>query len=265
VPQFGNGRDIETLVKRVSRHIDTTRKDSITNSDGMQEVTEEEFEIPLKQFVVEKRIQTPLLPSPGSSNIINHKFLTQTANDTPIQTNTKTTTATSDNNNNNHPEKNLSNNNNDSDDDVKRDAGVSDAIWWELQRAKQLEKERERKEREEMLRLEEEKRKKEEERRIAEQRRKEAEELLKKETEEKRRKELQAEKEKAELLAKQAQERWENHQRELTRLESERRKREQLQQRLKSSGLCPMGYAWIPLGNNGYRCAGGSHFQNLPP
>jgi len=71
-------------------------------------------------------------------------------------------------------------------------------------------------------------------------------------------------KERAELEAKQAQERWEHHQRELARIEDERRKREQIQRQLQTSGLCPMGYRWIPIGNNGYRCAGGSHYQQLP-
>ena len=46
-------------------------------------------------------------------------------------------------------------------------------------------------------------------------------------------------------------------------LEEERKRKEELekQKKLASSGLCPMGYAWIKQ-SGGYRCAGGSHWMS---
>jgi len=46
-------------------------------------------------------------------------------------------------------------------------------------------------------------------------------------------------------------------------LEEERKRKEELekQKKLASSGLCPMGYAWIKQ-SGGYRCASGSHWMS---
>lgn len=53
---------------------------------------------------------------------------------------------------------------------------------------------------------------------------------------------------------------------ELEALERERQKEMEMQKKLKTMGLCPMGFSWIKQAA-GFRCAGGSHFianGNLP-
>jgi len=46
---------------------------------------------------------------------------------------------------------------------------------------------------------------------------------------------------------------------ELEALERERQKEREANKKLKTMGVCPMGYSWIKQAS-GYRCAGGSHF-----
>lgn len=124
---------------------------------------------------------------------------------------------------------------------AKRDPGVSDAVWEQLDKDKHAmvakerefrrlheEKIREEKRIEDLKRAEQEAAD-EEERRIREQARIEAEI-------ERRRKE-------AELAA----------------IEKEHEKERQTQRKLKMLGPCPMGFQWIRQ-SGGYRCAGGSHF-----
>ena len=47
--------------------------------------------------------------------------------------------------------------------------------------------------------------------------------------------------------------------RERNRLAEEKRKEQAVQSKLRTMGVCPMGYRWIKQ-NNGYRCAAGSHW-----
>lgn len=130
--------------------------------------------------------------------------------------------------------------------DDGRDNGVSDAIWFQLQKDKAAEAEREaeynrlRKEEQELL------------------------DMIAKKAEEARQEKAKANEER---LAQLEQERIE---REKKRLEVERlrslaeQKRKQeakMQEKLKSMGVCPMGYRWIRQ-SSGYRCAGGSHYMS---
>ena len=124
---------------------------------------------------------------------------------------------------------------------VKRDPGVSDAVWEQLEHDKHafVARERDYKLRQEEKQKEEQRIKDliraekaaadEDERRRAEQKRIEA--------------ELERRRKDAELAA----------------IEEQRAREKKVQRRLKELGPCPAGYMWIKQ-SVGYRCAGGSHF-----
>ncbi|KAH7394503.1 P-loop containing nucleoside triphosphate hydrolase protein [Pyrenochaeta sp. MPI-SDFR-AT-0127] len=123
---------------------------------------------------------------------------------------------------------------------AKRDPGVSDAVWEQLERDKHamIAKERE------FRRLQDEKRQEQE--RI--------EELIRAEkaaADEEERRRLEAEKVAAELERRRRDE-------ELAAIEREREMERQRQKKL-MMGRCPVGFRWIKQ-FNGYRCAGGSHW-----
>lgn len=137
-----------------------------------------------------------------------------------------------------------------------RDAGVSDAVWEQLQRDRQAEEEREEQFRElqkaarearDAARdktvkrlLEEEARKKREE---------EATDAARLEEEARRKREEEAANAARDKIMKRLLE------------EKARRKREEeARKKLKEWGVCPMGYNWIRQ-TGGWRCAGGSHWM----
>lgn len=118
-------------------------------------------------------------------------------------------------------------------DGCKRDAGVSDADWQQLEDAKRQQ--------EEIRKEEEERRRKiEEEIRREEQRLKEL--MEQKRLEEARRIEEEMRKKREELA------------RQREKIERERK----LQEKLQRIGNCPAGFEWIKV-SGGYRCSGGSH------
>ncbi|KAI1379383.1 P-loop containing nucleoside triphosphate hydrolase protein [Hypoxylon crocopeplum] len=122
-----------------------------------------------------------------------------------------------------------------------RDAGVSDAVWEQLQRDKAAFEQRQRE-------LSESRQKAAElERQVREQ-----EEALKRQRDDAARREM---------LRKLEAARVQRHLADLERREREERARKEfeIKTRLKKMGRCPVGYEWIPQGD-GYRCAGGSHF-----
>ncbi|KAL3783915.1 hypothetical protein ACHAW5_011038 [Stephanodiscus triporus] len=110
-----------------------------------------------------------------------------------------------------------------------RDSGVSDAVWAELQMAKQAEE-------------------------------KYLEKCLAEETERMR---IQADIEDQLRLEQLATEAYEQKMRELQiqrEMEAaKKRQKEKIQERLRAIGKCPMGFVWHDCGN-GWRCAGGSHY-----
>ena len=144
-----------------------------------------------------------------------------------------------------------------------RDPGVAEMVWQQLQAAKKWIEQEERKAREADSEME---RKIKEAKRMAEeaaaaQRAKALEEQQVQE--QAKRQELQRQREIARQRELQLQAERDRLTRELNqkRLEDQarRQKEEQIQQKLKKMGVCPMGYRWIPVGD-GYRCAGGTHF-----
>ena len=106
-----------------------------------------------------------------------------------------------------------------------RDAGVSDAVWNQLQQDRLKEEEEAR----EVIRL------REEEARLKE--------WLKKCADAKRQRELEA------------------IERKRRELEEKRKREEMMKEKLMQMGRCPVGYAWIKQ-EGGYRCAGGSHYMS---
>ncbi|KAI1273974.1 P-loop containing nucleoside triphosphate hydrolase protein [Xylaria sp. FL0933] len=144
----------------------------------------------------------------------------------------------------------------------KRDPGVSDEAWQQLQSSiaeeKALEQARElfiaaqKREYEaqkaaEEVRLKELRRLEEERRKAGEKRRQEIEEQLRKEKE--RIEAALREKREAEERLRKAQE----------EAEKKRRQEAMVQTKIRTMGVCPQGFNWINVGA-GYRCAGGSHY-----
>ena len=125
---------------------------------------------------------------------------------------------------------------------VKRDPGVSDAIWEQLTCDKHADLARE----QEYQELQVQKRKDEEWLREAAKA-----EQTAKSTDEKRQREqerIQAELERRSSEAI------------LAEREKERQKERMAQQKLQELGSCPAGYRWVKETGGGYRCAGGSHW-----
>lgn len=131
-------------------------------------------------------------------------------------------------------------------DDAQRDAGVSDAVWAQLQRDRRAERERE-----------------DEYQRLVEAEKKAAEEAAWQKTvrrlldKEDRANERQRRLEEQRRAAAEAE-----RQRLVRRLlEADRRRQEEAacRRKLQQMGVCPMGFRWIRQAS-GYRCAGGAHF-----
>lgn len=108
-------------------------------------------------------------------------------------------------------------------DGAARDAGVSDAVWEQLQRDRRVEEQRER-EYEELVKAAHQQQNKEVKNPSDEQHR---DKIIKRLLEE----------------------------------EARRKQQEEARQKLMSQGVCPVGYHWIRQAG-GYRCAGGSHYMS---
>ncbi|KIK92929.1 hypothetical protein PAXRUDRAFT_546697 [Paxillus rubicundulus Ve08.2h10] len=151
---------------------------------------------------------------------------------------------------------------------VKRDQGVSDADWYQLQADKAAEEEMKRKAAEEESRLQRELKKAREDERRAEARAREraaalervkAQAAADKAEEEKLQRQLEAARQR-EAQVKAARERAVAELKRKQQEEKERKRKEQaVRHTLQRSGRCPMGYQWVQqLG--GWKCEGGSHF-----
>ncbi|KAK6992252.1 P-loop containing nucleoside triphosphate hydrolase protein [Favolaschia claudopus] len=141
-------------------------------------------------------------------------------------------------------------------DEVGRDAGVSDAVWRQLQQDTKAAEAEQRRRQEEIEKAEHAAReaKEEEERRIAEIKRLEQmarDDEGKRKLEEARLRELVARQERERLeLERQARRKAE---------EAARRQEAKAQSKLREMGVCEAGFRWIKQ-QGGYRCAGGAHF-----
>ena len=124
---------------------------------------------------------------------------------------------------------------------IKRDPGVSDAVWEQLSRDKHalIAREQEYKQRQ--------KEKQQEEQRIRDLIR--AEKAAARDEERRRFEQMRIE---AELVRRQRDA-------ELAAIEEQRAKEKEMQRKIQMLGPCPMGFVWIK-GSGGYRCAGGAHW-----
>jgi len=135
-----------------------------------------------------------------------------------------------------------------------RDAGVSDAVWAELQHAKEEEKRRKEEAREQQLKAE------------VEHKRRQAELLAAYEAEQARIMQIENERQRLEAAAR-AREAYEaelaaerrQREEEEERRRREAREQEKIKEKLRQISPCPAGFAWTHMGN-GWRCGGGSHF-----
>ena len=123
---------------------------------------------------------------------------------------------------------------------VKRDAGVSDEVWEQLERDKHA-----------MVAKENEYRQLQEEKRQYEEQIKEFIRAEKAAADEEERRVREQARIAAELERRRRDE-------ELAAVEKARQKEMERQKKLKVMGPCPMGYMWIKQ-HSGYRCAGGMH------
>lgn len=253
-PGWGNARDVQTLAKRMVRAVFQQ------NTDGGQLILSDEVATScMETMLTEKRARSQAMPVSRPSFSDQLPSFPASRGAPPSSYNTSTATKHSAQSTLKPIDKSLKPAANA--EEEKRDAGVSDAIWAQLQADKktaELHTTRQEKvirERQEALRVakEAEMKRAEEVKALQEKQAKthaEALELLRK-REEARIKEMEAQalREKIEQEIERRRE-----------AEQERKKQEaQAQVKLRQMGICPAGFQWIKQ-NGGYRCSAGGHF-----
>lgn len=254
VPGWGNARDVQTLAKKMTAKAledmnETTPDTAISLSDSValkimremlasstaraQQGQGTSLTNPFANDLPTRRPSDPRPPPPPAPTArTSAKPATQKASAAPPPNPPSTSTESSK--------------------DGPRDPGVSDAVWRQLQRDKiaqvQAEKELEALKKQEKAR-------EEKTRQMEELARKRQLEAARLDDEARRRAEqlrIQAVLERAKRDAEAAR---------LKKLEEERKREAQVQQKLRTMGICPAGFQWIKQ-SGGYRCSAGGHFMS---
>eukprot|EP01117_Protostelium_nocturnum_P002417 TRINITY_DN130_c1_g1_i2.p1 TRINITY_DN130_c1_g1~~TRINITY_DN130_c1_g1_i2.p1 ORF type:complete len:542 (-),score=128.38 TRINITY_DN130_c1_g1_i2:81-1706(-) len=243
IKNWGNGGDLETISKRIQTHVGSTRDHKSLDFDIT--VTVQEVEHVMTGFLKEK---TSNLQGANAARPIRPSLPVQFDSNHEVQCNTETDSSVKKDLHDSDLEDNTS------DTDKERDPGVSDAIWEELQKAKDIYRKRE-----EAWKAEEEVfRKIEKEKKELEAALKEESERLEKEMDAFKKNQLKEEHKKRMMelrnLATQ-----ENTLK--TRMaEIERQREVERKKQLELQSLCPANYRWYQI-PGGWRCEGGSHFR----
>ena len=146
---------------------------------------------------------------------------------------------------------------------AQRDAGVSDAVWNQLQADIRKQEAEKRRAAEEERRLQQEVSKVDKQNHAVQQQEAALERALAAAEDEQEKREIEQQLEEVrqrEAAVRAARQRAIDALKKKRKEEEEKRKKAlEMQQKLKHMGLCPMGYEWIKQAS-GYRCAGGSHY-----
>ncbi|KAI0442324.1 P-loop containing nucleoside triphosphate hydrolase protein [Xylaria telfairii] len=234
-PSWGNARDVQTLSKKIFG------KTIKTKTKNPTKVVTEAAVLDAMNKMIEERSNrgTAVSSVPHQSTIlpVQTQFDYKEPPQTAVSTTTTTETTAEQRNEEDAPPEGSS-----AKQVVRRDAGVSDEVWQQLQRDKEAQEKRQRELAAARQKAAE----------LARQAREQEEELKRQRDDAARREVLR----KLELV------RIQRDLAERERLEREERMRKELEvkARLQRMGRCPMGYEWIPQAG-GYRCAGGSHYM----
>lgn len=269
LPSWGNGRDVMTLAKRLTREAFASMANGGTSESLSAEEALNVIESMLKEQLARQNIARtvpassssmpmasmngPVPPPPSMSTSTSQAFKRAPPPPPPSKRSNRPP-----------PAKAAIEDQPPNDRITQRDAGVSDSVWNQLQADIKAQEEAKRKAAEEERRLEQEVQKAEKEKRAAQARAAVLERAMaaakdnlakraeiERQLEEARRREaeVRAARERAAAALKKKQ-----------REEEERRQKEQqIQQKLQRMGVCPAGFQWIRQAD-GYICGGGTHF-----
>lgn len=261
LPAWGNARDMITLAKSMTRAFYQSATDTASTNPNIN-LSYDDAMACIQDMIDSKKDRARVQGKPRhnlskDAPVMNNNQQPPAPPSTSTNTSTATKNAPKDKHDDEPPKPLFEDEKPDTDDG--RDAGVSDAIWTQLQRDKKAAEEKAQRYADEM------RKKQEEMQALQEAERKAREEALrlvqaKNEAEWKEQLRLREEARLRELKAKAERERIEQE-RERRRLEEELRRKEeaQAQEKLRNLGVCVMGFQWIKQAG-GYRCAGGTHY-----